>query len=271
MIPIFKRIFSALFLFTLCTSVYSQERSIGFITAPSLTQKTTDKLLQNSSIVAYSIRNTPSGELSFSSSFSHQTGLAYRISSQKWHLQGSLLYTQNRIGITIQNRGPITPVTINSIHPEISLIKRIHLSNNIELGWQVGLNAGFAVFPNKSSAREAGFAYNNQDSSTYFWALSFNATAAKPGFSLVSSFNLSIPFSDKFNFEVGVGILAELNKPNQWSYSQKTTHNNEPLLNSDFIRNTQSFNERMIFIKLGVFKSIGAVSTPEKRVFRSLH
>ena len=265
MIHFYKYIVSTLLLFIFCTSLKSQERSFGIITAPSLTQKTTDNLLQNSSLLAYSIRNTPSGEMSFSSSFSHQTGLAYRISSQKWHLQGSLLYTQNRIGITIQNRSRFTPVIINTINPEISLIKRIHLSNKIELNWQLGINAGFTLFQNRALAKEGGYSYGTPDTSTYFWAMSFNATSSKPRLSLVSSFNLSIPFSDKFNVELGFGILSEINRPNQWSYSQKTTHNNQPLGNSDFIRNTESFNERMIFIKLAVFKNLGLVSKSKKR------
>ena len=134
----YKSFLSILLILIFFDTSKAQERSFGIVTAPSLTQKTTDDLIQNSSFVGYYMRNTPGGEMSFSSSFSHQTGLAYRISSQKWHLQGSLLYTQNRIGIIIKDKGPFTPVTINTINPEISLIKRIHLSNNIELHWQLG-------------------------------------------------------------------------------------------------------------------------------------
>ena len=212
----------------------------------------------------YLIRNTPSGSMSFSTSFSHQSGIAYRISNKKWHLQGGLLFMQNRIGIEIDGKSSI-PAKISTINPELSIIRRFRLKNNIEFHWQLGVNIGISLSGNRSIAGQGGYEYTPPDTSSYMWTMNFNATSSKPRFSMQSSIGLSFPINDLLNFELGVGVLTELNKPNQWSFAEKLTHNNQPLANSDFIINTESFNERMIFIKLAVFKNIGLVSKSKKR------
>lgn len=251
-----KVLIIALFLLLIGDFLNAQETSIGFITAPSITQKTTDELMLKSMELRLRARNTPSGTINFGTSFSHQTGVAYRISNKKWHFQSSLLFTQNSIKYGFENEQSQVSTVINTINPEIAFIRRFHFKNGIELNWQIGLNAGITLNSQRGFAKRGGSIQNPTDTTNYYWDLNFNAQSNKIRLAVQSSLNLVFPITDVYNFELGFGVFNELNNPNQWSYYQKTTNVNDPMFNSEYEVLSNNFNERMLFVKVGVFKKL---------------
>lgn len=234
----------------------AQKYSYGFFLSPAITSKTNDNILDEFGSGGILIRSTPSGKMSFGSNLTFQSGFAYRISTRQWHLQASLFYLQNSIKMRFENTSFSPTASVKSLNPEISVIKRFHFRNGIEIHWQAGISSGITILRSSGIYNTSGFSYSSNDSLTYNWSMNFNELTNKPKFSLQTSVNLSVPLSKSWNFEIGFGIIRELNKPNQWRYTEKTTHTNPNYFNSDFSLLTRAVNEGFIFTRFGAFKEL---------------
>jgi hypothetical protein len=240
------------------STTQAQESNIGFIKTLPITQYGTsnDVLLRNNRLNSW-LNNSPDGGVLFATSYFEQIGLVYRVSHKNWHLQAGILYTQNFINYSLFNQSRRLHAQVNTLNPEISAVRRFKIENsNIEFNWQIGLNAGFTANSKRSVIANAGELVNNNDTTNFFWELNTNALPNRVRLAVTSSFNVAIPVLKTWSVEVGVGIISELNKPNEWRYYAKSVHNNEPIMNYDVAIPSDRFNERVLYFKIGVFKKI---------------